>query len=152
MMTSETRLARTISYFRLKSIVSRSPCLNPIFLHSFKRMLRRALSISLGDPMALLQSPISATLLAVAADPVRLTLLNRLAASGTRCVCDLQLDPPIPANLLSYHLRMLREAGLVTTARRGRWVDYTLAEDALERLHAALPVAAATRAECGSCR
>ncbi|RXW31620.1 transcriptional regulator [Propioniciclava flava] len=94
----------------------------------------------------------AATLLAVAADPVRLTLLNRLAASGTRCVCDLQLDPPIPANLLSYHLRMLREAGLVTTARRGRWVDYTLAEDALERLHAALPVAAATRAECGSCR
>ena len=67
-------------------------------------------------------------------------------------MCDLQLDPPIPANLLSYHLRMLREAGLVTTARRGRWVDYTLAEDALERLHAALPVAAATRAECGSCR
>ena len=94
----------------------------------------------------------AATLLAVAADPVRLTLLNRLAASGTRCVCDLQLDPLIPANLLSYHLRMLREAGLVTTARRGRWVDYTLAEDALERLHAALPVAAATRAECGSCR
>ena len=94
----------------------------------------------------------AAALLAVAADPVRLTLLSRLAASGTRCVCDLQLDPPIPANLLSYHLRALRDAGLVTTARRGRWVDYTLAEDALERLHAALPAAAPAAARCPSCR
>lgn len=94
----------------------------------------------------------AAALLAVAADPVRLTLLNRLAAEGTRCVCELQMDPPIPGNLLSYHLRMLRDAGLVTTARRGRWVDYTLAEDALERLHATLPVAASSRAGCGSCR
>ncbi len=94
----------------------------------------------------------AASLLAVASDPVRLTLLNRLAASGTLCVCELQLDPPVPANLLSYHLRTLREAGLVTAARRGRWVDYTLADDALERLHAALPVAADTRRACPSCR
>lgn len=94
----------------------------------------------------------AAALLGVAADPVRWSLLSRLAASGTLCVCELQLEPPIPANLLSYHLRMLREAGLVTAARRGRWVDYTLAEDAFERLHAALPVVASTRKACGSCR
>lgn len=80
-----------------------------------------------------------AELLAVVADPVRLGLLDRLAAEGTRCVCDLQTEPPIPGNLLSYHLRVLREAGLVTTARRGRWVDYTLAGDALDRLASALP-------------
>lgn len=77
-------------------------------------------------------------LLAVVADPVRWRLLEQLAA-GTQCVCNLQSDPPIPANLLSYHLRVLREAQLVTSARRGRWVDYTLAPDALDRLHAALP-------------
>lgn len=75
------------------------------------------------------------------ADPVRLRLLERLAAEGTRCVCNLQADPPIPANLLSYHLRVLRDAGLVSASRRGRWVDYTLVDDALERLHAALPSA-----------
>lgn len=73
------------------------------------------------------------------ADPVRLGLLQRLADEGTLCVCDLQSDPPIPANLLSYHLRVLRDAGLVTSVRRGRWVDYSLAPDALERLHDALP-------------
>lgn len=80
-----------------------------------------------------------AELLAVVADPVRLRLLDRLAELGTRCVCDLQTDPPIPGNLLSYHLKVLRDAGLVTTARRGRWVDYTLAQDALDRLAEALP-------------
>jgi ArsR family transcriptional regulator, arsenate/arsenite/antimonite-responsive transcriptional repressor len=32
----------------------------------------------------------------------------------------------VAPNLLSYHLRVLREAGLVTASRRGRWVDYRL--------------------------
>ena len=43
-------------------------------------------------------------------------------------MCDLQEHVPIAANLLSYHLKVLREAGLVTTSRRGRWVDYALAD------------------------
>ena len=78
------------------------------------------------------------TVLAAAADPVRWTVLTRLAESP-RCVCDLQEHVPVAANLLSYHLKVLREAGLVTTSRRGRWIDYALADDALARLHAALP-------------
>lgn len=77
-------------------------------------------------------------LLQVAADPVRWSVLARLG-EGTACVCELQEHFPIAANLLSYHLRVLREAGLVTTARRGRWVDYSLAPDATDRLRAALP-------------
>jgi ArsR family transcriptional regulator len=80
----------------------------------------------------------AAELLAVAADPVRWTLLTKLAAGGS-CVCNLHADVPIAANLLSYHLKVLREAGLVTASRRGRWIDYALAPDALDRLHAALP-------------
>lgn len=73
------------------------------------------------------------------ADPIRLQVIERLAREGTRCVCDLQPSPPIPDNKLSYHLKVLRDAELVTASRRGRWMDYTLAADALERLHAALP-------------
>lgn len=80
-----------------------------------------------------------AALLAAVADPVRLGLLDQLAQSGTRCVCNLQTDPPIASNLLSYHLKVLRDAGLVTAQKRGRWVDYTLAGDASDRLAVALP-------------
>lgn len=77
-------------------------------------------------------------LLTAVADPVRWTVLNRLG-SGQACVCELQEHIPIPANLLSYHLKVLRDAGLVTTSRRGRWIDYALAGDAPARLQAALP-------------
>lgn len=73
------------------------------------------------------------------ADPIRLQVIDRLAREGTRCVCDLQPEPSVPDNKLSYHLKVLRDAGLVTASRRGRWMDYTLTDDALERLHAALP-------------
>ena len=81
------------------------------------------------------------TLLAVVADPVRWRLLAALAAAGSRCVCELQPVGGVAPNLLSYHLRVLREAGLVTATRRGRWIDYALADGALDRLHAALPAA-----------
>jgi len=79
-----------------------------------------------------------ASLLAAVADPIRLQLLHVLVGR-TRCVCDLQPEPAIPGNLLSYHLKVLREAGLIEGTRRGRWIDYSLTEGALERLHAALP-------------
>lgn len=46
------------------------------------------------------------------------------------CVCDFQGDLDIAPNLLSYHLRVLREAGLVDATRRGRWMDYRIAGDA----------------------
>ena len=63
--------------------------------------------------------------LAALADPVRLRIVGVLAGGG-RCVCDVREEVPVAANLLSYHLRVLRDAGLVTAARRGRWVDYRL--------------------------
>ncbi|HEY6794588.1 MAG TPA: metalloregulator ArsR/SmtB family transcription factor [Kineosporiaceae bacterium] len=84
----------------------------------------------------------AAALLAVVADPNRLAVLQALTA-GTTCVCRLQEQVPIAANLLSYHLKVLREAGLIASTKRGRWVDYRLADGALDRLHAALPAPAA---------
>lgn len=82
-------------------------------------------------------------LLAVVADPVRWRLLARLADAGTHCVCELQPVGGVAPNVLSYHLKVLREAGLVTSAKRGRWVDYTLAPDAPARIAAALPTSSA---------
>lgn len=77
-------------------------------------------------------------LLATVAEPVRWAVLQRLAA-GEACVCELRELVPVAGNLLSYHLRVLREAGLVTATRRGRWMDYQLAPGAHARLAAALP-------------
>jgi ArsR family transcriptional regulator, arsenate/arsenite/antimonite-responsive transcriptional repressor len=79
-----------------------------------------------------------AQLLAAVADPIRLAVLASLA-TGPRCACDLQRDLSVATNLLSYHLRVLRDSQLITRSRRGRQADYALAPDALDRLHAALP-------------
>ncbi len=82
----------------------------------------------------------SAGLLAVVADPVRWRLVAELSQLGKRCVCDLQRVGGVAPNVLSYHLKVLREAGMVTATRRGRWVDYELEQGAAERLQQALPV------------
>src|ERR1035437_8641648 len=81
------------------------------------------------EPLAVLQ---------VVADPVRWAVLTMLV-EAPRCVCKLQEQIPIAGTLLSSPLKVLREAGLVPTSRRGRWVDYALAQDAPERMRAALP-------------
>jgi ArsR family transcriptional regulator len=71
-------------------------------------------------------------------EPIRLRILGELT-DGPRCVCDLLESVGIAPNLLSYHLRVLREAGLVEGSRRGRWIDYRLADDELAKLRAAIP-------------
>lgn len=71
-------------------------------------------------------------------DPLRIRILDELAKSET-CVCTLQEKIDIAPNLLSYHLRVLREAGLVVASRRGRWVDYSVAPSALQAIRGALP-------------
>jgi ArsR family transcriptional regulator len=95
-------------------------------------------------------------LLIAAADPHRLALLRTLAG-GTQCVCELQRQVPLPGNRLSYHLKVLREAGLILGVKRGRWIDYSLVEGALDRLRAAVPQAPANadlltgaEARCGA--
>ncbi|HRA51077.1 metalloregulator ArsR/SmtB family transcription factor [Actinotalea sp.] len=88
-------------------------------------------------------------LLQAVADPVRWEILRTLATRPA-CVCRLAEHVPIAANLLSYHLKVLREVGLVTSAKRGRWVDYALAEEAAARMRAALPDALVAPARCAS--
>ncbi len=63
-------------------------------------------------------------------DPTRLGILERLR-HGERCVCDLMDSLDAAQSRLSFHLKVLKDAGLVTDRRDGRWVYYTLAEDAL---------------------
>jgi ArsR family transcriptional regulator, arsenate/arsenite/antimonite-responsive transcriptional repressor len=100
-------------------------------------------SVELGRPRRAGGVEESLALLSAVADPVRWTVLSHLARNGTSCVCVLQERVPVAANLLSYHLKVLRDADLVTSSRRGRWIDYSLAEDAARRLAGALPVSEA---------
>ncbi len=75
---------------------------------------------------------------AALADPTRLAILQTLSGQP-RCVCDVNEAVPVAANVLSYHLKVLREAGLVTATRRGRWVDYALDDAALAATRDAVP-------------
>ncbi len=67
-------------------------------------------------------------------DSTRLTLLVALAGSSELCVCDLTWIVSRPQNLVSHHLRKLREAGLVDTRREAKVVHYALTD----RGHAAV--------------
>jgi ArsR family transcriptional regulator len=72
------------------------------------------------------------------ADPHRLRMLAILARADEEvCVCDFTDALPLNQPTVSHHLRILREAELVTCERRGTWVYYQLASDALARIRAA---------------
>jgi ArsR family transcriptional regulator len=70
-------------------------------------------------------------------DPTRLRVVRELAG-GTRCVCELRARVDVPGPLLSHHLAVLRDTGLITATRRGRWIDYTLDRETLATLDEAL--------------
>lgn len=78
-------------------------------------------------------------LLKALADGYRLRILATLArASDPVCVCDFTDALPLNQPAVSHHLRLLRDADLVTCERRGTWVYYELAPDAVDRIQAAI--------------
>ena len=70
-------------------------------------------------------------------DETRLRILEHLVA-GERRVSDLMVLVDIGQSLTSHHLRILREAGLVSDRRDGRWIHYSIAESALAACRLAL--------------
>src|ERR671923_2022367 len=72
------------------------------------------------------------------ADPTRVALVNRLAAADEVCVCDLNAAFDLSQPTISHHLRILREAGLVESTRRGTWAYYRLVPGAIESPRGAL--------------
>jgi ArsR family transcriptional regulator len=75
-------------------------------------------------------------LLSALADPTRLAIVRQLAADTEICACDFTACCDVGQPTVSHHLRVLREAGVVTSERRGQWVFYRLAPDAAGRLAA----------------
>ena len=92
-----------------------------------------------------------ALLFKAVADPVRLRLLSLIACheGGESCVCDLldafDMTPPS----VSYHLKILREAGLISSERRGTWVYYRVNPGVMARMSAVLAPPAALAGAAG---
>ena len=71
-------------------------------------------------------------LLQAAADPTRLRMLRELSL-GTVCACDFAADSAISQPTISHHLKVLRDAGWVSTERRGTWIYYSIRVEAMDR-------------------
>jgi ArsR family transcriptional regulator len=77
--------------------------------------------------------------LKVLAEPNRLLIFNFLM-EGVQCNCELGDGLQMAPNLISHHLRVLREAGLVDVERDAmdaRWMYYSINRQALEALNQA---------------
>ena len=58
----------------------------------------------------------------------------RLLGSGERCVCDLTQELDAAQSRLSFHLKVLKDAGIVRDRKDGRWVHYELDREAFEEI------------------
>ncbi len=79
------------------------------------------------------------------ADPTRLTIAAALREGGELCVCDLAWVMERAENLVSHHLKVLREQGLVESRREGKMVLYSLAGRGIDLLDATISTARLAR-------
>ena len=82
-------------------------------------------------------------------DETRLQIVEMLS-HGERCVCELQDVLDAAQSRLSFHLRVLKDAGLVTDRKEGRWMYYAVNRDALDKI-AAFAQAVKPGKHAGSC-
>ncbi len=106
-----------------------------------------------GSSCELMPAVESASLAAVfkaLSDPTRVRLLRYLAdsESGTACACHLPGALGISQPTLSFHMKKLHDAGLVTRDKRGRWVHYTVVRERLAQARGFLDVAPGAGACC----
>ena len=74
------------------------------------------------------------TLFHALSDVTRLSIIEMLR-DGERCVCELQDELDAAQSRLSFHLKVLREAGLVADRKEGRWSYYRIVPEALAEVH-----------------
>ena len=70
-------------------------------------------------------------------DETRIELIQ-LLRKGERCVCELTSALDAAQSRLSFHLKVLKDAGIVTDRKEGRWVHYQLDEHAFAEAHRVL--------------
>ncbi|MGC4848383.1 ArsR/SmtB family transcription factor [Micromonospora sp. DT15] len=97
-------------------------------------------------PMDAEQAAMVAPLFKALGDPIRLRLMSMIASVPEMCVCDLTPAFDLSGPTISHHLKVLREAGLVDSERRGTWVWYRVKPEAFRQLEALLDISAAPAA------
>ena len=103
-------------------------------------------ALAKADPMGVMRSPLQLArqpsplqaeqarqLLKALADPLRLRVLEALGG-GERCVCDLTAELGLGQSKLSFHLKVLKDSGLLEDRQQGRWMYYSLRVEAIEQL------------------
>src|SRR5947208_17020285 len=98
------------------------PVLQPMCCVSDAPPLRKAAAARLAD------------LFRALADPTRVAIVNRLSGAEEFCVCDLNAAFELSQPTISHHLKILRDAGLVESSRRGTWAYYRPVPDAVREL------------------
>ncbi|MCT9932646.1 metalloregulator ArsR/SmtB family transcription factor [Planotetraspora sp. A-T 1434] len=100
------------------------------------------------EPLSENEAAELAPLFKAIADPVRLRLLSLIACheGGEACVCDLTVAFDLTAPTISHHLKVLKQAGLIGSERRGTWVYYWINPAVLARMSALIGPASAALA------
>ncbi|WP_182908802.1 helix-turn-helix transcriptional regulator [Microbispora sp. H13382] len=103
------------------------------------------------EPLSESEAAELAPLFKAIADPVRLRLLSLIACheGGETCVCDLTAAFDLTPPTISHHLKVLKQAGLIDSERRGTWVYYWINPAVLARMSALIGPASPALAGTG---
>ena len=116
---SRSRLNRLLRVRRIEGVTAEE------YAHRLRKLLEGVIEREKAERAARVFSAVS--------DPVRIKIL-KLLEKESMCVCELMKALNMRQSLISYHLKFLREAGLIKPVRKGKWVFYKIADKKVLRM------------------
>jgi len=116
---SRSRLSRLLKVKKIEGVTTEE------YAHRLRKLLEDVIEHEKAEKVAKVFSAVS--------DPVRIKIL-KLLERESMCVCELMGALNMRQPLISYHLKLLREAGLIKPIRRGKWVFYKIADKKVLRM------------------
>ena len=96
----------------------------------FKLYLRKLITLKLLKESSKVKKENISKLMVSFSDPFRLEIID-LMMDGEVCVCDIMKLTNLSQSRISYHIKILKEAGLISDRQEGRWVYYSLNKESL---------------------